>query len=122
MEIYRQVRVVLVRHLIDIGRLSIQISMRNIHLHGSLCRLPGVRHPLTADMVGAIFSELGKIPGIRRVHGDFDNWRTTDELGLRWTPVATRQLIDAAAADVARGTKPAVYEIDPEEKNQPPSA
>ena len=80
-EIYRQVRVVLVRHLIDIGRLSIQISTSHLHLHGSLCRLPGVTAALTPEIVQSIFSELGRIHGIRRVDGDFDNWRQVDEAG-----------------------------------------
>jgi hypothetical protein len=91
MEVFRQVRVVLVRHLIDIGRLSIQLSMSLLRLHGSLCRLPGVTTPLTADVVKSIFSELGRIQGLRRVDGEFDNWRQVDSLGTVWEPVAGKK-------------------------------
>ena len=92
-EIYRQTRIVLVRHLVDIGRLSIQISTSHLHLHGSLCRLPGVTAALTPEIVQSIFSELGRIQGIRRVDGDFDNWRQSDKVGGSWAPVATRKII-----------------------------
>ena len=90
-EIYRQVRVVLVRHLIDIGRLSIQISMSHLRLQGSLCRLPGVTSALVPEIIQSIFSELGRIQGIRRVDGDFDNWRTVDTHGTSWAPVEEKK-------------------------------
>jgi hypothetical protein len=91
-EIYRQVRVVLVRHMIDIGRLSIQISAHHLHLHGSLCRLPGVTAALTPEIVHSIFSELGRVQGIRRADGEFDNWRQVDETGATWVPVEIHKL------------------------------
>ena len=92
-EIYRKVRVVLVRHMIDIGRLSIQISTSHLHLRGSLCRLPGVTVLLNPEIVRSIFSELGRIQGIRRVGGDFDNWRQVDEAGSVWVPVEIRKIV-----------------------------
>ena len=92
MEIFRQVRVVLVRHLIDIGRLSIQLSMSQLRLNGSLCRLPGVTAALTPEIVKAIFSELSRIHGIRRVDGEFDNWKPADKLGTSWAPVEARKI------------------------------
>jgi hypothetical protein len=79
-EMYRQIRVILVRHLIDIGRLSIHLSASSVHLHGSLARLPGVTSPLTPEMVGMIMSEIGRVEGIRRVVTEFDNW--TQALGM----------------------------------------
>jgi hypothetical protein len=96
-EIYRQIRVVLVRHLIDIGRLSIQISTSHLHLHGSLCRLPGVTAALTPEIVQSIFSELGRIHSVRRVDGDFDNWRQSDKTGGSWAPVAAKKIISPTA-------------------------
>ena len=100
-EVYRQVRVVLVRHLIDIGQLSIQISTNRLHLHGSLNRLPGVTAALTPEIVQSIFSELGRIQGIRRVDGDFDNWRQLDEVGASWAPIETRKIIPSASGAAA---------------------
>jgi len=96
MEIYRQVRVVLVRHLIDIGRLSIQISMQHIRFHGSLCRLPDVTATLTPEIIQSIFSELGRIRGIRRVDSNFDNWRQVEGAGATWVPVETEKIVAPA--------------------------
>jgi hypothetical protein len=79
--------------MIDIGRLSIQISTSHLHLRGSLCRLPGVTVPLNPEIVRSIFSELGRIQGIRRVGGDFDNWRQVDEAGSVWVPVDIRKMV-----------------------------
>lgn len=95
MEIFRQVRVVLVRHMIDIGRLSIQLSMSQLRLTGSLCRLPGVTSALTPDIVKAIFSELNRIHGIRRVDGEFDNWKPADKMGTSWAPVDAKKVTPA---------------------------
>ena len=104
-DVYRQIRVVLVRHLIDIGRLSIQISAGRIHLHGSLARLSGVETPLSADMVGAIFAELERIKGIKRVDGEFDNWNQSGFAGA-WSPVKE--------GDRSGGTRPAVSDATPQ--------
>jgi hypothetical protein len=80
-EMYRQIRVILVRHLIDIGRLSIQMSASSVRLHGSLVRLPGVTSPLTPEMVGTIMSEIGRVDGVRRVISEFDNWTQAHGMG-----------------------------------------
>ncbi len=84
---YRQVRIVLVRHFIDMGRLTISPGGTSVRLHGSLCRMPGVEAPLTPDVVGVILGEIGRVPGVRRVDVDFDNWQPTDGAG-EWRPVA----------------------------------
>lgn len=89
MRLYRDVRVVLVRHFIDLGRISIQISMSAVHLRGTLQRLHGSTIPLTPQTVEAIISELGRIKGIKRVATEFDNWRQADTMSP-WTPVAAR--------------------------------
>lgn len=116
-EIYRQVRVVLVRHLIDIGRLSIQISMSHLHLSGSLCRLPGVTATLTPEIVHSIFSELGRIHGIRRADGKFDNWRQVDEAGTTWAPVETRKIITPGSSSPAAS----VFDIKETGKHSQPA-
>ena len=117
-EVYRQIRVVLVRHLIDIGRLSIQISTSQLHLHGSLCRLPGVTAALTPEIVQSIFSELGRIHGVRRVDGDFDNWRQTGNTGASWAPVAAKKIITPGSSSSSAGT----YIIkDTGKADQPPA-
>jgi hypothetical protein len=115
MEIYRQVRVVLVRHLIDIGRLSIQISMQHLQLHGSLCRLPGVTTAFTPEIIYAIFGELGRIKGIRKVDGDFDNWRQVD--GTTWVAVETPKMVSPPM----KTPSSQVFEIKGEKKPSQPA-
>jgi hypothetical protein len=117
-EIYRQIRIVLVRHLVDIGRLSIQISASHLHLHGSLCRLPGVTAALTPDVVQSILSELGRIKGIRRVDGEFDNWRLGDKAGASWVPVAAKKIISQGAS--SSSTDPYIIK-DTAKHSQPPA-
>jgi hypothetical protein len=78
---YRQIRVILVRHLIDIGRLSIQMSASSVRLHGTLVRLPGVTSPLNPEMVGTIMSEIGRVEGVHRVVAEFDNWTQAHGMG-----------------------------------------
>jgi len=82
-EIYRQIRVVLVRHLIDLGRLMIEISSNALYLRGTLERLPGVKAELTPEIIAVIVAELGRIPGIPRVEPRLDNWLWTQE-GRAW--------------------------------------
>lgn len=106
MEIFRKIRVVLVRHMIDIGRLSIRISMNRVHLHGSLSRLPGVTTELTPAVVRTIFSELGMIRGIRRVDGDFDNWKQMDQLGIAWSPIQPKKIIASPLTPAFSSTEP----------------
>ncbi len=77
---------VLVRHFVDIGRLSIQVSAHQIRLVGSLDRLPGVENEMTADTITTIFSELRRLPGVTRVQAEFDNWTEAGGLGA-WQPV-----------------------------------
>jgi hypothetical protein len=84
-ELYRQARIVLVRHLIDLGHVTIQVAANHLHLRGSMVRLPGVTAKLTADVMQAIMAELGRIPGVRRASAELDNW-TTDG-GGGWKPV-----------------------------------
>jgi hypothetical protein len=116
MEYFRQVRVILVRHMIDIGQLSIQISTNRLRLHGSLCRLPGVTTELTPAIVRTIFSELGMIRGIRRVDGDFDNWQQLDQLGAAWAPIQAKKL--GARPPLIIGS-PGVIEVDDAQKPDP---
>lgn len=86
-EIYRAVRVILVRHLIDLGRLTIQISMDGLQVKGSLERLPGVKAALTPEIVTVIFMEMRRIQGVRHVKTKLDNWLQDDGVGA-WRPIS----------------------------------
>lgn len=103
-EIYRQARVILVRQLIDIGRLSITIMGRHIHLKGVLERLPGVETPLTPEIVHEMFSSMKRIPGILRVDADFENWQLVDEAGQAWVETHVRNQVMPGVADSLSNT------------------
>ena len=119
MEIYRQVRVVLVRHMIDIGRLFIQISMSRVVLHGSLCRLPGSSAELTPTIIRTIFSEMGMIRGVRRVQGEFDNWRALDDFGAAWAPIQARKIISTPSLQPGPSNEPIEIDDAPEPSRPP---
>ena len=86
-EIYRQVRVILVRRLIDIGRLCIVVTGSRIHVKGSLQFLPGVATTMTPGMVQDIFKEIRGIRSITAVDASLDNWVLTNKLTQSWAPV-----------------------------------
>jgi hypothetical protein len=86
MELYRKTRSVLVRHWIDLGRLSVVVSPSSIRLHGMLCRLPGVKTRLTSQIIDAMLRELRQKTGHNRIITDFRNWR---EQGGAWIPIET---------------------------------
>lgn len=109
MKLYREVRSILVRHFIDLGRLSVQISMTGIYLHGSLARLPGVTAPLTQDLVRVIMAELSRVPGVRRVNAEFDNWKQDRALGAWVESGATRRPPEPPPADT---DQPQVYDVN----------
>lgn len=113
LDLYRAIRSVFVRHWIDIGRLSIRISGSSVLVHGSLRHLPGVPGELPPAAVGAIFGEISRIRGVRRIDADFDNWKKIEGLGT-WTPAedkiapsATVPAVGTARTfDVGGGVKP----------------
>ena len=94
-EMSRKIRHILIRHLIDTGRLSVSMSAGIAHLRGSLARLPGVGSPLTADMVGTIMSEVCRVDGVQSVVTEFDNW-VQSGMGA-WNPVVKKHTSDSGS-------------------------
>lgn len=78
MEIYRNVRAILVRNYIDLGRLVIQISTGTVQLRGTLQRLMG-SSPLSPEVIQGMIQEIRRVRGVRRVITDFDNWTVSDD-------------------------------------------
>ena len=112
-EIVREIRVVLVRHFIDMGRLTISISLRGIHVHGHLARLPGLPNPLTAGVVSSIIDELERIRHVKKVFAEFDNWQQKDMYGP-WSEVG-----DTSAA-APEGPRPTPTQQTIEMADDPP--
>jgi hypothetical protein len=78
-ELYRGIRSILARHYIDLGRLRITVSHACVRLHGEMFRLPGLSVALGGEMVQAIFREIERLPHMRRLEVDLDNWRRSEE-------------------------------------------
>jgi hypothetical protein len=73
-EINCAVRRVLVRHWIDIGKISLRTTQGVVWLSGTLCKLPRVSTELTSKMIVEILGEIRRSPAVRRVHPEFNNW------------------------------------------------
>jgi len=84
LQIARHIRRVMVRHWIDLGRMSIRSQGGRIMIYGMLQRIAGVNEALTTPIVEAIFQQIKKIKGVRSTSIHLDNW--TNKGGM-WRPV-----------------------------------
>lgn len=75
MEINRNVRVVFVRHQIDLRWLSYHTCRGMVSVQGKLDLLPGIPTVLTPSMVGSLFDEIGRSRGVHGVNIELRNWR-----------------------------------------------
>ncbi len=106
-EASRKIRYILVRHLIDTGRLNIMLAAGSLSLRGTFVRHSGVPSPLTAEMVGAIMSEIAGVNGVRSVSAEFDNWVQAGPGS--WRPAAKKSAPDQ---EVRSETVPPPEDID----------
>ena len=87
LEINCAVRKVLVRHWIDLGRISIRTSAGVTTLSGALDKLPKVDAPLTSSSVGEIIAEIKRASSVKRVQAVLSNWTEMDGM---WRPAASK--------------------------------
>jgi hypothetical protein len=87
LEINCAVRKVLVRHWIDLGKISIRSTSGVVTLSGTLDKLPKVDSPLTSSSVGEIVSEIRRASSVKRVQSGLTNWGEADGM---WKPIATK--------------------------------
>ena len=111
MEIYRNVRAVLVRNFIDLGRLVVQIAPGTVQLRGTLQRLMGAS-PLSPEAIQAIILELKRLRGVRRVITDFDNWTV---------PENTHPHYERDSAAPPPAPEDAVHDLDAPPQTTPPA-
>jgi len=69
-----QVRKALVRHWIDLGKLSMRSTRGVVHLSGELHKISNTDGPLDTAMVLTILQEIKRIRNVKRVTTDFRNW------------------------------------------------
>jgi hypothetical protein len=91
LDICREIRRVMVKHWIDMGRISVRSQKGNVMLYGHLQRIEGAQSALIAPLVDEIMRQVGRIKGVRIARSYFENWRFEDG---RW-----RQVEDATPKD-----------------------
>ena len=81
LDINRAVRRLLVKHWVDLGRVSVRTSKGKVIIFGNLRRIEGQRGPLTTPIVDALFYEISRIREVKSVRGRLENWINE---GGRW--------------------------------------
>jgi len=104
LDINRGVRRVLVKHWIDLGRLSVRSTQGRVLIRGRLLRIQGVKVALTTPIVEAMFAEIQRLRAVRNVTAHLDNWIKD---GGRWreferytTRVETKESVKSAGSSV----------------------
>ena len=91
LKLNREVRRILVKHYIDLGRLAVRSQQGRVSIFGHLQRVMGAQQALTPPIVEAMFYEVGRMRLATRVNIRLDNW-TVD--GGKWKPVDRGDLED----------------------------
>jgi hypothetical protein len=74
LDINCRVRRILVRHWIDLGKITARTTRCVVTLNGSLMRLPHIAPEVDATAPGTILEEIRRIPDVRRLQINLDNW------------------------------------------------
>lgn len=85
LDINRNVRRILIRHRIDLGWLSVATCRGAVRIHGKFQRIPGAEVELNALFMGAIFDEIRRQSGSKRISAELQNWSHDGNL-RSWTP------------------------------------
>jgi hypothetical protein len=82
LDINRAIRRIMVKHWVDLGRISIRTTGGRVLMRGLLRRIEGcAQADFTSATVEAMFYEISRIKGIQRVTAHFENWLSE---GGRW--------------------------------------
>ncbi|MCE9612703.1 MAG: hypothetical protein K8T26_00410 [Lentisphaerae bacterium] len=101
LDINRAIRRVLVKHWIDLGRISIRTTNGRILFFGYLRRIEGHRDNLSPPALDAMFYEISRIRGVQHVRTHFDNWSND---GGRWHPFERVDMTDRRGGSQSSGT------------------
>lgn len=104
LDINRAVRRLMVKHWVDMGRISVRTTRGNISLFGMLQRIEGRMEPLNPAIVDALIYEMRRLPGVHQLRAHFDNW-TND--GGRWRPQQPAHGLANRAEEGREGLSPA---------------
>ena len=73
-EINCAVRRALVRHWIDLGKISLRTTQGVVWLSGALTKLPKVTSELTPATIAEMINDIRRTCSVRRVQCSFSNW------------------------------------------------
>ena len=108
LKINREVRKVLVKHWLDLGRMSIRTAQGKLMMRGFMERIRGVKEDLTPVIVNDIFNRIKRINGITRMTIDIDNWKNEDG---QWVKV------DKTSRGLLPTSSPTTSNVDQEKKD-----
>jgi hypothetical protein len=74
LDINRHIRRVLVKHWIDLGKLSIRTTKGRVAIRGYLDRISGSQERLSSPVVDGMFNDIERINGVERMQVDLANW------------------------------------------------
>jgi hypothetical protein len=74
LDINCRVRRVLVRHWIDLGKMSARTTRCVVTLSGSMMRLPHINAEVDPATPASILEEIRRLPDVRRLQINLDNW------------------------------------------------
>jgi hypothetical protein len=103
-EVNRRLRATLVKHWIDLGRISFHVSINGVvAINGALIKLAGSGE-LSPQNVAEMIGEIESIQHVTRVEAEFDNWMRSGFAGL-WRPLeeAGRKQTTTTASDGGPG-------------------
>lgn len=85
LEISRQVRAILARNWIDLGRITIGTVRGAIYLKGALAQIQQPVGNLDTDTVESMIEQIKAIDGVAKVMVELENWRET---AGHWEPAS----------------------------------
>jgi len=109
LELNREIRKILIRHWIDLGRLSFRSVNGRVWIRGELHRIAGVQEELTPSLVDTIFSEMRRLRGIVSMNIELNNWIQSQG---GWKPMESEdKTAPLISPDQTQG--PRVHDIGP---------
>jgi len=113
LDINRGVRSILVKHWIDLGRLSVRSTDGKVYVRGALTRIGGVSEDLSSAIVENIFSEIKRIREVKQIYPSLENW-TNDSGSWQQIGKPEKETQQGQTSQVAAK----VYDIEKGDKEQ----
>ena len=100
MDINVAVRRVLVRHWVDLGRISVRTTRSVVWLSGAMVRVKNGGGELHNEEMLGIFQEIKNVHDVRRVHLKLINWGGAEEIGSDAASVTQKGPVNVYEAKV----------------------